>query len=78
MNALDRITSDTAILGGQPCIRGTRLTVRRLLEAMSLYPERDQLHAEYPEADDEDIRQALIYAADTRSYSATSQPKPMP
>jgi uncharacterized protein (DUF433 family) len=59
----DRITSDPAVLSGQPCIRGMRLTVRRALEAMSIYPDRDELFAEYPELEEEDLRQALEYAA---------------
>lgn len=63
MANFDRITSSPAILNGQPCIRGMRLTVRRVLEALSTYPERDELRAEYPELEDEDIRQALAYAA---------------
>lgn len=63
MNAFDRITSDPAMLGGQPCIRGMRLTVRRVLEALATYPDRGELRAEYPELDDDDIRQALEYAA---------------
>ncbi len=64
MNApFDRIAVDPAILNGQPCIRGMRLTVRRVLEALALYPERDELRREYPELEDEDIRQALAFAA---------------
>jgi uncharacterized protein (DUF433 family) len=63
MKTFDRITSDAAILNGQPCIRGMRLTVRRLLEALATYPNRDELRTEYPEVQDEDIRQALEYAA---------------
>lgn len=63
MAAFERITSDPAILNGQPCIRGMRLTVRRLLEAMATYPDRKELRAEYPEIEDDDIRQALEYAA---------------
>ena len=63
MTAFQRITSDPAILNGQPCIRGMRLTVRRVLEALATYPDREQLRAEYPEIEDEDIRQALEYAA---------------
>jgi uncharacterized protein (DUF433 family) len=39
------------------------LTVRRVLEALATYPDREQLRAEYPEIEDEDIRQALEYAA---------------
>ncbi len=63
MTAFERITSDPAVLNGQPCIRGMRLTVRRVLEALATYPDREQLRAEYPEIEDEDIRQALEYAA---------------
>jgi uncharacterized protein (DUF433 family) len=63
MTTFDRITFDPTILNGQPCIRGMRLTVRRVLEAMATYPDRDELRAEYPELEDEDIRQALEYAA---------------
>ncbi|MAT68991.1 MAG: hypothetical protein CMJ58_05650 [Planctomycetaceae bacterium] len=63
MAEFDRIVSDPAVLEGQPCIRGQRLTVRRVLEALALYPNRAELRAEYPELDDEDMRQALAYAA---------------
>jgi len=63
MAALERITSDPSMMNGQPCIRGMRLTVRRVLEALATYPDREQFRAEYPEVDDEDIRQALEYAA---------------
>jgi uncharacterized protein (DUF433 family) len=63
MTTFDRITSDPAKLNGQPCIRGMRLTVRRVLEALATYPDRAELRLEYPELEDEDIRQALEYAA---------------
>ena len=39
MQALDRITVDPALLNGQPCLRGMRLTVRRVLEIVALYPD---------------------------------------
>ena len=63
MTEFDRITFDPAKMNGQPCIRGMRLTVRRVLEALATYPDREELRAEYPELEDEDIRQALEYAA---------------
>lgn len=59
----DRITINPAILGGQPCIRGMRLTVRRVLKAVALYPDRVELKKEYPELEDEDVVQALEFAA---------------
>lgn len=59
----DRITCDPARMNGQPCIRNLRLTVRRVLVAMATYPDREELRQEYPELEDEDLRQALEYAA---------------
>ncbi|MDX2153396.1 MAG: DUF433 domain-containing protein [Bryobacteraceae bacterium] len=59
----DRITVDPRQMNGQPCIRGMRLTVRRVVEAVSLYPSRDELFRDYPELQDEDVRQALEFAA---------------
>ena len=50
-------------MNGQPCIRGLRLTVRRVLEALATYPDRAELHREYPELEDEDITQVLAFAA---------------
>jgi uncharacterized protein (DUF433 family) len=60
---LDRITINPAVMNGQPCIRGMRLTVRRVVEAAALYPDRNELKREYPELEDEDIAQALDFAA---------------
>lgn len=62
---MDRITIDPATMNGQPCVRNLRLTVRRVLELAAIYPDRTELHHEYPELEDEDIRQALIFAAST-------------
>jgi len=61
--AFDRITFDPNRLNGRPCIRDLRLTVRRVVEAVSVYPNREEVRQEYPELEDEDIRQALEYAA---------------
>jgi uncharacterized protein (DUF433 family) len=50
-------------MNGEPCIRDLRLTVRRVLEALATYPDRAELKREYPVLEDEDIRQALAFAA---------------
>jgi uncharacterized protein (DUF433 family) len=63
MEKFDRITVDPSRMNGEPCIRGLRLTVRRVLEALATYPDREELKREYPELEDEDIRQALAFAA---------------
>ncbi|MEX2173828.1 MAG: DUF433 domain-containing protein [Pirellulaceae bacterium] len=61
--SFDRITYDAAQMNGQLCIRGMRLTVRRVLEALANCLDRQQLSDDYPELDDEDIRQAIGFAA---------------
>ena len=63
MSEFDRIVCDPKVLEGQACIRGQRLTVRRVLEALATYSDRRELQKEYPELTEEDIRQALEYAA---------------
>ncbi len=63
MDRFDRITVNPAIMNGQPTIRGMRLTVKRVVEAVALYPDREALFREYPELDAEDVRQALDFAA---------------
>jgi uncharacterized protein (DUF433 family) len=59
----DAIESDPNRLSGQACIRGTRITVRRVVQLVALYPNRAELRAEFPELTDEVILQALNFAA---------------
>lgn len=63
MRALDRITIDPRVMNGQPTIRGMRITVRRVLQALALHPDWQQLQAEYPELELDDVKQALEFAA---------------
>jgi uncharacterized protein (DUF433 family) len=60
---LDRITINPHQMNGQPCIRGQRLTVRRVLELLATYPDRNELYQEFPELEEEDIQQALTYVS---------------
>jgi uncharacterized protein (DUF433 family) len=60
---LDRITINPACMNDQPCIRNLRLTVRRVIELLAIYPERAELFQEFPELEEEDIRQAIAYDA---------------
>lgn len=71
----DRITADPARMNGQPCIRNMRLTVKRVLEALAVYPDRNELRGEYPELEDEDIRQALAFAATAIDDKVIDLPK---
>ena len=63
MAAFDRITADPKVMNGQPCIRGMRLTVRRVVSLVAQGLDREALRQDYPELEDEDIRQAFDHAA---------------
>jgi uncharacterized protein (DUF433 family) len=65
VGSFDRITVEPGKCGGKPCIRGMRITVRRVLELLASYPDRDRLIADYPFLELEDLNQALRYAAVT-------------
>jgi uncharacterized protein (DUF433 family) len=65
VSSFDRITVEPGKCGGKPCIRGMRITVRRVLELLAAYPDRGALLAEYPFLEAEDLHQALNYAAAT-------------
>jgi len=71
---LDRITVDPAKLNGQACIRDTRLTVRRVLAALAVHGDWDELIAEYPGLEKEDIRQALTWAAENLDERVIDRP----
>jgi uncharacterized protein (DUF433 family) len=58
----DRITLEPGKMNGQPCVRGLRLTVRRVLELISTYPDRAELFREFPELTEDDLTQVLAYA----------------
>jgi uncharacterized protein (DUF433 family) len=72
MTMFNRITSSPNVLNGQPTIRGMRLSVRRVIEALAIYPNWDDLRREFPELEPEDIRQALEFAA--RNLDDSVQP----
>jgi len=63
MMNLKRITFDPNVMGGKPCIRGLRVTVGTLVGLIATgYSIPDILKA-YPYLEEEDIREALAYAA---------------
>ena len=61
----DRITVDPGQMGGRPCIRGMRTTVRHVLEILATYPKRQELFQDYPDLTEEDLLPALAFAAAT-------------
>jgi len=63
VSRLDRITSDPAICHGQPTIRGMRYTVENVLELLSAGMTIDEVLADYPDLERDDILAALEFGA---------------
>jgi len=63
MQQFQRITIDPEMMGGKPCIRGLRVTVGMVVEALSAGRTTEQLLADFPFLEEPDIREALGFAA---------------
>lgn len=63
MPKLDRITQQPGIMGGKACIRGMRVTVGMVVGQIGAGHSVDEVLADYPYLEREDIMQALRYAA---------------
>ena len=59
----DRVTFDPEILGGRACIRGMRIPVSVIVGQIAHGSTFEEILADYPDLEEEDIRQALAYAA---------------
>jgi len=59
----DRITMNPEVMGGKPCIRGMRVTVGMIIEAMAAGRTIEQLLADFPYIEEPDIREALAFTA---------------
>ena len=60
---VDRITRNPEIMGGKPCIRGTRVTVGTIVGLVASGHSNGEILSAYPYLEQEDISQALSYAA---------------
>jgi uncharacterized protein (DUF433 family) len=63
MATLDRITQDPAVMGGKPCIRGLRVTVGAIVGQIGAGRNVQDILGDYPYLEQEDVAQALRYAA---------------
>jgi uncharacterized protein (DUF433 family) len=59
---LKRITANPAIFGGKPIIRGMRISVELILSLLSQGENWDNILADYPDLEIDDIRACLAYA----------------
>jgi uncharacterized protein (DUF433 family) len=63
MENLSRITFDPQVMGGKPCIRGMRVTVGTIVGLVASGKTVEEVLADYPYLEREDILEALSYAA---------------
>ena len=58
------ITVEPGKRGGKPCVRGMRITVADVLGWLAAGMSHEEIHDDFPELTEEDIRACLAYAAD--------------
>lgn len=63
MSPLDRITINPEQCGGRPCIRGMRIRVKDVLDMLAGGATQDEILADFPDLEAEDIRACIAYAA---------------
>ena len=63
MGQLDRITQQPDVMGGKACIRGMHVTVGMVVGQVGAGHSVDEIIADYPYLEREDVMQALRYAA---------------
>ena len=68
MDTLDRITIDPKVCLGQPAIRRMRITVSVVLKMLAAGRSVHEVLEVYPELEEEDVKQAMLYAASRRGF----------
>jgi len=63
MQNLTRITFDSNVMGGKPCIRGMRVTVGMVVGLIASGHSFEEILRAYPYLEEEDLRESLRYAA---------------
>ena len=61
--AFERISVDHRVMAGVPCIRGTRIPVATVVAMVAEGMTREEIRSEFPQLQDEDVSDALRYAA---------------
>ena len=63
MNERERITTNPGQCGGRPCIRGMRIRVKDVLDMLAEGAKPEEILADFPDLQPEDIRACIAYAA---------------
>ncbi|MDH5586346.1 MAG: DUF433 domain-containing protein [Nitrospirota bacterium] len=75
MSYRERITIEPGKRGGKPCIRGLRITVYDILEYLAGGMTEQQILADFPDLELEDIRACLAFAADRERKLVSNPPQ---
>jgi len=67
----NRITVNPQVMGGLPCIRGLRMTVSQVVKLVAAGYSTDQILADFPYLEREDIPAALLFAADAANHAVS-------
>jgi uncharacterized protein (DUF433 family) len=73
MDYLDYIVRDPKICGGEPVIKGTRVTLRTVLASLAEGASTDEILADFPTLSAEDVRAVVAFAA-----ASTEEDLPVP
>jgi uncharacterized protein (DUF433 family) len=68
MSAIERITMTPDVCGGRPCIRGLRIRVKDMLDLLAAGATREEIVADYPYLQPEDVTAVLEFAAREKDH----------
>ena len=63
MNYQDRIVRDPQIVGGEPILKGTGVTLKTVLASLAEGATTEEILADFPTLAEEDVRSAIVFAA---------------
>lgn len=75
MSLLDRITLEPDKRAGKPCIRGLRITVYEVLEYLASGMTEEEILADFPYLEKDDLRACLAFAADRERKTVSVPPR---
>ncbi|MCY4363573.1 MAG: DUF433 domain-containing protein [Gammaproteobacteria bacterium] len=78
MSYRERITTEPGKRGGKPCIRGLRIAVHDVLEYLASGMTEQEILADFPDLEQEDIKACLAFAADRERKFEVAQPSETP
>ncbi len=76
MNYSQYITRDPKICGGQPVIKGTRVTLRTVLASLAEGADVSEILADFPSLTEEAVRAAIVFAATSAQEDLPAQNMP--